>query len=93
MNRHNYALLFWPDYFLSSGSRPMVVHVDRHEDLAESGQSVERGRVNDIEYVANYIDRIDVKGFERYTAFSGENVLQKAFLTFCHFNVAYELEF
>lgn len=63
MNRHNYALLFWLDYFLSSGSRPMVAHVDRHEDLAEPGQSMDRGRLKDIEYIANYIDGIKVKEF------------------------------
>lgn len=63
MNRHNYALLFWLDYFLSSGSRPMVVHVDRHEDLASPSQSMDRSRLKDIKYTANYIDSIKVKEF------------------------------
>lgn len=63
MNRHNYALLFWLDYFLSSGTRPVVVHVDRHEDLAKPGQLMDRSRVKNIEYTAKYIDNIKVKEF------------------------------
>lgn len=62
MNRHNYALLFWIDYFLSSGTKPVLVHVDAHRDMDEPSPPDSRNMKNP-EYAAKYIDSLQVKEF------------------------------
>lgn len=63
MNRHNYALLFWLDYFVSTGEKPILVHVDGHQDLAEPSQYLSKADVKQIDHVAKYVDNIEVKEF------------------------------
>lgn len=62
MNRHNYALLFWIDYFLSSNTKPVLIHVDRHDDLSKP-KMPDKGKMKNPEYAAKYIDNIDVNEF------------------------------
>ena len=62
MNRHNYALLFWIDYFLSSNTKPVLIHVDRHDDLNEP-EMPDTSKMKNPEYAAKYIDNIEVNQF------------------------------
>lgn len=62
MERHNYALAFWLDYLLNSGINPVLVHIDRHQDMGRP-KIPEKGKMKNTEFAAKYIDGLSIKKF------------------------------